>query len=307
MKKYRAVVLVACTIIALVTLGYLLVRGAHFDVLQPAGAVAKSEKSLMIFAFSIMMLVVIPVFIMLVTFAWKYRAGNDKKVDYRPEWSEHKLLEAAWWGIPILIILILGTAAWITAHTLDPYRKLDSKTAPVNVQVVALEWKWLFIYPDLGVAAVNELPVPVNTPVHFTITADAPMSAFWVPALGTQIYAMNGMSSQLNLIADHTGTFTGYNTNINGEGYAKMKFKVYAKSDKDFTSWIASARKSPNMMDEQALQKISQPGTMNETAYMLMDNNLYDKVVMKYMKGTMPDKDTTSTSTQHDMSNMEGM
>jgi cytochrome o ubiquinol oxidase subunit 2 len=173
--------------------------------------------------------------------------------------------------------------------------------------VVALEWKWLFIYPDLGVAAVNELPVPVNTPVHFTITADAPMSAFWVPALGTQIYAMNGMSSQLNLIADHTGTFTGYNTNINGEGYAKMKFKVYAKSDKDFTSWIASARKSPNMMDEQALQKISQPGTMNETAYMLMDNNLYDKVVMKYMKGTMPDKDTTSTSTQHDMSNMEGM
>lgn len=289
------------------TLGYLLVRGAHFDVLQPAGAVAKSEKSLLIFAFSIMMLVVIPVFIMLGMFAWKYRAGNDKKVDYRPEWHEHKLLEAAWWGIPILIILILGTTAWITAHTLDPYRKLDSKTAPINVQVVALEWKWLFIYPDLGVASVNELPVPVNTPVHFTITADAPMSAFWVPALGTQIYAMSGMSSQLNLIADHAGTFTGYNTNINGEGYAKMKFKVYAKSDKDFSSWIAAARKSPNMMDEQTLQKISEPGTMNETAYMLMDNSLYDKVVMKYMKGTMSDNDNAGTSMQHDMSNMEGM
>lgn len=307
MKKYRAVVLVACTIIALVVLGYLLTRGAHFDVLQPAGAVAKSEKSLMIFAFSIMMLVVIPVFTMLITFAWKYRAGNDKKVDYRPEWSEHKLLEAVWWGIPILIILILGTTAWITAHTLDPYRKLDSKAAPVNVQVVALEWKWLFIYPDLGVASVNELPVPVNAPIHFTISADAPMSAFWVPALGTQIYAMSGMSSQLNLIADHTGTFPGYNTNINGEGYAKMKLNVYAKSDKDFLSWVASARKSPNMMDEQMLQKISQPGTMDETAYMLMDENLYDKVIMKYMKGTMSDKGNTGNAMQHDMSNMEGM
>lgn len=298
--------LVACTVIALVTLGYLLVRGAHFDVLQPAGAVAKSEKSLMIFAFSTMMLVVIPVFIMLGMFAWKYRAGNDKKVDYRPEWHEHKLLEAVWWGVPILIILILGTTAWITAHTLDPYRRLDSKTPTLNVQVVALEWKWLFIYPDLGVASVNELPVPVNTPIHFTISADAPMSAFWVPALGSQIYAMNGMSSQLNLIADHTGTFPGYNTNINGEGYAKMKFNVYAKSDKDFSSWIASAQKSSNMMDETTLQKISKPGTMNETAYMLMDNNLYDKVVMKYMKGMTSDKDGGDTST-HDMSNMEGM
>jgi len=298
---------VACTIVALVILGYLLTRGAHFDVLQPAGQVAKSQKSLLIFAFGIMMLVVIPVFIMLILFAWKYRAGNDKKVDYRPEWSEHKLLEAVWWGIPILIILVLGITAWVTAHTLDPYRKIDSKAAPVNVQVVALEWKWLFIYPDLGVASVNELPVPVNTPIHFTISADAPMSAFWVPALGSQIYAMNGMSSQLNLIADRTGTFPGYNTNINGEGYAKMKFNVYAKSDKDFSSWIASARKSPNMMDEQMLQKISKPGTMSETAYMLMDNGLYDKVVMKYMKGTMSDKDSTGTSTQHDMSNMEGM
>ena len=297
----------ACTIVALVILGYLLTRGAHFDVLQPAGQVAKSQKSLLIFAFGIMMLVVIPVFIMLILFAWKYRAGNDKKVDYRPEWSEHKLLEAVWWGIPILIILVLGITAWVTAHTLDPYRKIDSKAAPVNVQVVALEWKWLFIYPDLGVASVNELPVPVNTPIHFTISADAPMSAFWVPALGSQIYAMNGMSSQLNLIADRTGTFPGYNTNINGEGYAKMKFNVYAKSDKDFSSWIASARKSPNMMDEQMLQKISKPGTMSETAYMLMDNGLYDKVVMKYMKGTMSDKDSTGTSTQHDMSNMEGM
>jgi len=300
-------VLVACTVIALVTLGYLLVHTAHFDVLQPAGSVAKSEKSLLIFALSIMMLIVIPVFIMLAAFGWKYRVGNDKKVDYRPEWHEHKLLEAIWWGIPILIILILATTTWITAHTLDPYRRLDSKTAPVNVQVIALQWKWLFIYPDLGVASVNELPVPVNTPIHFTISADAPMSAFWVPALGTQIYAMNGMSSQLNLIADHTGTFPGYNTNINGEGYAKMKFNVYSKTAKDFSSWVESARKSPNMMDEQMLQKISQPGTMAAASYMLMDNNLYDKVIMKYMKGTAPDKGTAATSTQHDMSNMEGM
>lgn len=308
MKKYRAVFLVASTVLVLILVGYLLVRNVHFAVLQPDGDVAKQESSLLTFAFSIMMVVVVPVFCLLIIFAWRYRAGNDKKnVAYKPEWHENKWLETVWWGIPILIILTLGTAAAITAHTLDPYHKLDSKVKPVNVQVVALEWKWLFIYPDLGVATVNELPIPENTPIHFSLSADAPMSAFWVPSLGSQIYTMNGMSSQLHLMADHTGSFPGYNTNINGEGYSHMKFTVYAKTQRDFNAWVDSARKSPHMMDESMLQAISNPGTMGEMTYMLMDDKLYDKIVMKYMKGTMPDADATHMMNHNDMTTMEGM
>lgn len=309
MKKYRAVFLVTSTVLVLVLLGYMLVRNVHFAVLQPDGDVAKHESSLLIFAFSVMMVVVIPVFVLLIAFAWRYRAGNDKKnVAYKPEWHQNKWLETVWWGIPILIIVLLGTVATITAHTLDPYHKLDSKVKPVNVQVVALEWKWLFIYPDLGVATVNELPIPENTPIHFSLSADAPMSAFWIPSLGSQIYTMNGMSSQLNLMADHTGSFPGYNTNINGTGYSDMKFTVYSKTQHDFNAWIDSARKSPNMMDEATLQTISKPGTMNETAYMLMDNQLYDKVVMKYMKGNMPDTGSSNQTTgNNSMTTMGGM
>lgn len=258
----------------------------------------------MIFTFSLMMVVVIPVFCLLAFFAWRYRVGNEKKVTYTPEWDGSKTLEIIWWSIPILIIATLGTIAVISAHTLDPYQPIKSPNKTLNVQVVALEWKWLFIYPDLGIATVNELPIPVNTPVHFELSADAPMSAFWVPTLGSMIYTMNGMSSQLNLMADQTGTFPGYNTNINGEGYSKMTFNVYSKTDKDFNAWVSTAQKSKNMMDIQELKEISKPGTMKEKTYMLMDNKLYEKVVMKYMKGMMPDADSSKSG---DTTKMEGM
>lgn len=309
MKKYRAVFLVVCTAVVLVILGYILLHGTHFAVLQPAGQVAKHESALMIFTFSIMMIVVIPVFGLLGFFAWRYRAGNEKKVTYTPEWSGNKRLEIIWWSIPILIIAMLGTISVIAAHTLDPYQPIKSANKTLNVQVVALEWKWLFIYPNLGIATVNELPIPVNTPVHFELSADAPMSAFWVPTLGSMIYTMNGMSSQLNLMADQTGTFPGYNTNINGEGYSKMTFNVYSKTSQDFNAWVATAKKSPNMMDISTLKKISKPGPMKETTYMLMDNKLYNKVVMKYMQGMMPDNgvEKDGTSKNDSMTNMEGM
>lgn len=308
MKKYRAVFLVVSTIIALVMLGYILVHNVHFALLQPSGQVADHESQLLIFAFCVMMIVVIPVFCLLAVFAWKYRAGNEKKQKYDPEWSENKKLEIIWWSIPIAIIITLGTTAVITAHTLDPYQPIKSNVKTLDVQVVALQWKWLFIYPDLGVATVNQLPIPVNTPVHFSLSADAPMSAFWIPSLGSQIYTMNGMSSQLNLMADTTGTFPGYNTNINGNGYAEMKFNVYAKSTSDFNTWVATARNVKSTMNTQTLDQISKPSLMKETVYVLGDKDLYNTVVMKYMKGMMPDSNSQSTSTKSTgMSDMEGM
>ena len=315
MKKYRPVFLVACTVVALSLIGYMLLRDAHFPILQPSGDIASQEANLLILAFGLMMLVVVPVFVMLGVFAWKYRAGNTKKQKYTPEWHENNRLELLWWGIPIILIIILGIVSVISTHKLDPYRPIDSDKKALEVQVVALQWKWLFIYPDLGVATVNTLPVPVDTPIHFSLSADAPMSAFWVPDLGSQIYTMNGMSSELNLIADRTGEFPGYNTNINGSGYSDMKFTVYSKTQHDFDNWVKSAYASPHMMDETELARITKPGTMQPTEYMLMDTKLYDKVVMKYMKGMMPSMDGESGNDSHgshehdgyNMPTMEGM
>ena len=313
---------VAFVVVALVLLGIILVHNVHFDILQPAGDIAKQQRNLMVFTLGLMGIIVVPIFIMLGWFGWKYRAGNDKrkKHDYKPEWHENKVLELLWWGIPIAVIVILAVTAWTTSHSLDPYKRIESNKATVEVQVVALQWKWLFIYPQLGVATVNKLPIPENTPVHFTISADAPMSAFWVPTLGSQIYAMNGMSTQLSLIADRTGEFTGVSTNINGKGYADMKFTVQSKTDKDFKEWVKSAQGSANMMDEATYQRLAQPGLTDESTYMLMDEKLYDKIVNKYMHGmshdgtsdthVMPDgsvMDDSKLNTDEHKHGMEGM
>lgn len=306
MKKYRVVIGVACVVVFLLSVGFFLVKGAHFDVLQPSGDIAKQQRNLLVFASIVMAVVVIPVFILLGWFGWKYRAGNKnaKKKDYKPDWHENKRLEILWWGIPALMIGTLAITAWVTSHSLDPYKKLASDKAAVEVQVVALQWKWLFIYPDLGIATVNKLPVPEKTPIHFTISADAPMSAFWVPALGTQIYAMNGMSSQLNLIADHTGEFPGYTTNINGEGYSDMKFTVSSQSDDDFTKWVTATKKSPNLMNETQYERLAMPGTVEATSYALASPSLYATIVNKYMGHGMAHSNHDGTHTMDDGSTM---
>ena len=324
MKKYRVVLGVACTIIALTLVGVILTRGVHFDILQPAGDIARQQRDLIAITLGLMGIIVVPIFVMLGWFGWKYRAGNDKrkKHDYKPEWHENKTLEALWWGIPIVIIAILAVIAWQTSHSLDPYKKIESDKAAIEVQVVALQWKWLFIYPQLGVATVNKLPIPEKTPIHFTISADAPMSAFWVPTLGSQIYAMNGMSSQLNLIADHTGEFKGVSTNINGEGYADMKFTVYSQTEKDFEAWVKTAQGSPATMDAMMYEKLAKPGLSDQATYVMGDAGLYDAIVNKYMHGmshgsgdsdgthVMPDgtvMDNNKVNTDEHKHGMEGM
>lgn len=281
MKRYLPLYLIACTVIVLGIIGYLLVSPAHFAVLSPAGAIGKQQQQLLLFACILSLLVVVPVFTMLGVFAWKYREGAGGK--HTPEWGENNALEALWWGIPIIIIVVLAVVTWRTSHSLDPYRPIASDAKTLEVQVVALQWKWLFLYPDLGIATVNKLVIPEQTPVHFTLTADAPMSAFWVPALGTQIYAMNGMSSQLNLIADRTGTFEGYTTNINGKGYADMTFAVYAQSQKEFEGWVTTAADTPTVMDETTYKELAKPGTVKTNEYALRNIRLYDTIVDKYM------------------------
>ncbi len=267
--------------VGLVGLFAFLVQGKQIDVLQPAGDVAAQQYSLLMFALFLSSLVVVPVFTLLVFFSIRYRAGN-KKATYKPEWGENKWLEGLWWGIPILIIGILGVITYQTSHSLDPYKPLVGGKA-LEVQVVALRWKWLFIYPDQRIATLNQLPIPVDKPVHFTMTSDAPMNAFWIPSLGSQVYAMSGMASQLNLNATKTGEYTGYTTNINGEGYAKMTFKTKVMGQAEFERWADSAAKSQDSLTMETYHTLAEPASdQTERTYRLANKKLFEYITEKY-------------------------
>lgn len=287
-------------------------------VLNPQGEIARQQRDLIVFTTMLGMTVVIPVFVMLGLFAWKFREGNTK-AKYRPDWDGNNKLEAIWWGIPIVIILILSVITWRTSHELDPYRALNSNVKPVEVQVVALQWKWLFIYPELGVASTNLLAMPEKTPINFTITSDAPMNSFWIPSLGSQVYAMSGMSTKLHLIADGTGDYRGSSANISGKGFADMAFIARSSSKSDFDAWVKRVKATSMTLDNERYDKLALPATLDSPMYYaIKDTNLYDRVVMKYMAPMNHEEDKKNESVEkeqmpagHDhstmMHDMEGM
>lgn len=283
-KKPWIAPLIVSVVVVLLALGaWLLVNGSYIPVLDPSGEVAGHQRNIIVFTIILSMVIIVPVFMMLAIFSWNYRSGKKTK-KYTPEWSDNNTLEAIWWGIPVLIIISLSVLTYVTSHTLDPYRAIESDRETLEVEVVALQWKWLFIYPDQKIATINDLTVPVDTPVHFRLSADAPMSAFWIPALGSQIYSMNAMSSQLNLIANEIGQFTGYNTNINGEGYAKMQFAVNSVSEADFAKWHSQHAQSDQSLTNQTYPELAKPSTPDKPMYFALgDNDVYDSIIMKYM------------------------
>jgi cytochrome o ubiquinol oxidase subunit 2 len=260
--------------------------GGNAPVLNPKGIIAKQEFDLLMFTLALSAVVVIPVFAMIGFFAWKFREDNHK-AKYTPEEDGNKYLEAVWWGIPLIIIGILSVVTWVSTHQLDPYKPLDSDVKPIKVQVVALQWKWLFIYPEQNVATINELVIPAGTPVNLEISADAPMSAFWVPSLAGQKYAMNGMSSKLSLMADEPGRYFGTNTNINGEGYSEMNFQARAlESRRHFDLWAEALVGLPShaTLDWAEYERIAKPSHDDPVMYYhLHDINLYNKIINKYM------------------------
>lgn len=207
----------------------------QLDPARPEGQVGIEQKNLILIATGLMLLVVIPVIIMTLAFAWKYRASN-KAATYTPDWSHSTKIEAAVWIIPILIIIALGYVTYHSTHKLDPYRPLDSDVKPVQIDVVALDWKWLFIYPEQGIATVNKIVFPANTPVNFRVTSDAVMNSFFIPGLGGQIYAMAGMTTKLHLIANENDEFDGISANYSGAGFTGMKFKLLPPPRKTSTS-----------------------------------------------------------------------
>jgi cytochrome o ubiquinol oxidase subunit 2 len=236
-------------------------------VMDPAGDIAVRQRDLVLLATGLMLLIVVPVIAATLFFAWKYRASNTQ-AKYDPEWHHSTRLEVMVWAAPMAIIIVLGTVAWISSHTLDPYRPLDrlapnrpvpAGVKPLEVQVVALDWKWLFIYPELGVASVNEMAAPVDRPIEFQITASSVMNSFYVPALAGQVYAMPGMQTQLHAVINREGVYDGLSSNYSGAGFSGMHFKFKGMSQHDFDGWVAGLRASPAQLTRADYLKLARP------------------------------------------------
>jgi len=257
--------------------------GHPMPVLDTHGVVADQERNLIYVTTGLGLLVVVPVLVMLFVIAWKYRDTNQR-AEYQPDYASNLKVEAVWWGIPIVIILALAVITGYSTHALDPYKPLNSSVKPITIQVVALQWRWLFIYPDQKVATISQAVIPANTPINLSITSDAPMNSFWVPALAGQVYAMSGMSTQLHLMANDLGTYKGTSANISGSGFAGMTFSMKAVSDQDFSAWTRQAAQSPQSLTASTYTKLAQPSTYNQPmTFMLGDSYLYNEIIMKTM------------------------
>jgi len=274
-----------------------LLSGCDMALFQPKGAIAAEQIRLIIIATILMLLIVVPVIVMTIVIAWRYRASN-KKATYEPEWAHSVKLEIIWWIIPCVIIAILSVIAWVTSHTLDPYRPLDSKVKPITIQAIALDWKWVFVYPEQGIATINYIEVPENTPISFEITSQGPMNALWIPQLGGQIYAMAGMRTRLHLIADTQGIYDGLSANYSGQGFAEMAFKVKVDTATDFTQWVNTVKKAPDTLTTGAFNKLIEPSSNLPVQYFsTVQPNLFNDEIMKFM---MP----MSTSMSHNHETM---
>ena len=262
------------------------VHRADMPLVSPHGPIALQERGVIGITLMMASIVVIPVFVLLFVFAVRYRTDNPKaRLDHFPNWDHDNLFaEFLWWLVPAVIVLFLSGIAWQSSHTLDPYLPIKSDTAPVVVQVIALDWKWLFIYPDYGVATVNELEIPENTPIHFELTADAPMNSFWIPALSGQIMVMPGMTTQLNLQASDLGTFMGQSANISGKGFSGMTFETKSVSASDFAAWVATTRASASPLTPVTYAELAKPSEyVPPRTYAPVDSQLYTSTIMSYM------------------------
>jgi cytochrome o ubiquinol oxidase subunit II len=234
--------------------------GCTGGVLEPQGPIGAANLKIMYNALGIMLTIVVPTIVATLAFAWWFRASNPR-ARYRPDWVYSGRIELLVWGIPLLVIVFLAGVIWIGSHALDPLRPIESQSKPTEVQVVSLDWKWLFIYPDQGVASVNELVVPAGAPVHFRLTSATVMNQFFVPQLGSMIATMNGMVTQLYLQADHPGEYYGQSAHFSGDGFSDMHFTVRAVPDDEFARWVDTTRNAGSTLDRNAYIALSQEST----------------------------------------------
>jgi cytochrome o ubiquinol oxidase subunit 2 len=295
MRRRHRVAFCTIVIAGLVAVGVMYLQGhGNIQVLNTQGHIGDEERRLMYIALLLSLIVVVPVFTLLLVFAWRYRESN-KKAKYSPELDQNGAAETIWWLIPSVLILILSVITWTSSHKLDPYKPLASTTKPLKIQVVSLDWKWLFIYPDQHIASVNEVRFPEKTPITFQITSDSVMNSFWIPQLGGQIYAMPGMQTELHLMADKTGQFAGSSANISGSGFAGMTFAAHSLSADDFTKWTQTVQKSASSLTDKTYALLATPSKNNPvTFYASADPHLYDTIMTKYM---MPEGGSAMSNT----------
>lgn len=262
--------------------------GCNMVVLAPSGDIAVQQRNLIAISTVLMLLIIVPVIALTLFFAWKYRQSNTAAI-YEPDWHHSTKLELIIWSAPLAIIIALGAVTWISTHRLDPYRPLDridasrplpANTKPLNVEVVALDWKWLFLYPDLGIATVNELAAPIDTPIDFKITASSIMNSFFVPALAGQIYAMPGMETKLHAVINHVGEYQGFSANYSGAGFSNMRFRFHGLNQADFDAWVQKARAQGSSFGRAEYLKLEQPSEKEPVRYFShVDPQLYDAIL----------------------------
>lgn len=244
-------------------------------VMAPSGDIAERQRDLIIISTILMLLIVLPVIFLTLFFAWRYRQSNQD-AKYDPEWHHSTRLEVVIWSAPLAIIIALGALTWISTHTLDPYRPLDrisdnkpldKDVKPLTVEVVSLDWKWLFIYPDLGIATVNELAAPVDVPINFKITSSAVMNSFYVPALAGQIYSMAGMETKLHAVINKAGDYKGFSANYSGAGFSDMHFEFLGRSQADFDAWVAKVKSEGSDLSRDTYQALAKPSEKEPVHY----------------------------------------
>ncbi|MDO8265973.1 MAG: cytochrome ubiquinol oxidase subunit II [Candidatus Saccharibacteria bacterium] len=284
-KKRGLLIRVAVTTLVmgiLIGLFFFILRGKDYLILDPKGIIAEKQRNLFVWTVAIGLIAVLIIFVLTAFIAIKYRASN-KKSDYKPEWDSNRFIEGIWWALPFLLIGSLAIVTWFSSHDLDPFKPIGSDKQTKTIQVVAMQWKWLFIYPEEKIVSINYAAIPEDVPVKFEITADAPMNSFWVPQLGGQMYAMSGMSTELNLLADEVGQYKGVSSNISGAGFASMNFIIDSKNDSDYDSWIKSVYNSNNYFSFEDYQDLTVPSESDEPLQLILsDHNLYNQILAKY-------------------------
>ncbi len=261
----------------------LLLSGCSAEVFNPKGPIAHREMWLLIDAVLLMCIIVVPVIIVTFVIAYRYRASNTK-AKYSPNWSHNNWLEAGWWVLPIVIIVVLATMTWRTTHQLDPYKPLDSHVKPITIQAVSLEWRWLFIYPDQHIATMDFVEFPVNTPINFKITSDAPMNSFQIQQLAGQIYSMAGMKTQLHLMASEEGDYYGRSVSFSGAGFAGMQFTARVVNNDQFNQWVNTVKQSPEHLTVAAYNTLALPSEDHTIhLYSNVADDLFDTIIMKYV------------------------
>lgn len=259
--------------------------GQSLMVMDPKGPVAAGQKDLIIISAILCAIVLIPVLALTAFIVWRYRDKPDNKASYKPNWSHSTTLEIVWWAIPIIIIAVLGAITVRETFALEPSKPLESEKKPLTIQVTSLDWKWLFTYPEQGIATVNHLTIPEDTPIKFQLTSDAPMNSFWIPQLGGQMYTMSGMAMTLFLQADEPGVYFGSGANFSGRDFTDMRFNVTATSDEQFNNWVKNIKESSKPLTMEGYNQLALPGTSGKQQFSAFPEGLFQKIVTKYAVG----------------------